>query len=341
MSSLTPYLDKLKKLPQDKLAQLTVVVLICYIASILANLSYLVIPSNQAGAPIASAARQAGGGQNQSGDSVNISALTSMNIFGAYVRPQDAPKAVEVIQPDEEIPETSLNLTLTATVAINNNSGEGNAIIQSGGTQSTYGLDDKIDGTTATLKLVYHDRVIIQNGMRRETLMLDGVEYDRMNVPHPVESDDREEQLSLDEDEGHQIDMRDDPRLTQRLEQTKQDINDNPTKLYDLVRFSPFRRDGELVGYRLNPGKEPDLFKRAGFHANDLAVEVNGKPLNDIKAAMEVLREFREMTEANIVVERDGVRTEILFSLDSGGDDAKEARDEPPQTRQHGLIEQR
>lgn len=353
MSSLNLYLDKLKKLPQDKLATAAVALLLIYIASILANLSYLVIPGSQTagngniGAPNRAAQGQA---KSQQG-SVNISALTSLNVFGSYVKPEDAPKVEQPVVQTEDIPETNLNLTLAATVAENNNSGLGTAIIQSGNAQSTYGVDDKIDGTTAIVKQVFTDRVIIQNGMRRETLMLDGVEYDRMNVARPI--DDPNEVKSLNQpkdpdrytddeksDGDQKDDRRNDKRLTERLSEKKRDISENPMKLYDLIRFSPVRNDGELAGYRLNPGKDPDLFKQAGFRPDDLAVEVNGTPLNDMKAAMQILREFREMTEANIVVERDGVRQEILFSLDAANASRDLPKKEVTRDGTRGLVEQ-
>lgn len=339
MSSLNLYIDKLKKLPQDKLAQLAVVILLIYIASILANLSYLVIPGSHTAANISAPNRQANNMNNAvQGGNVNVNSITAMNIFGSYVKPADKPKEVEPVVQTEEIPETNLNLTLSATVAENNNSGLGTAIIQSGSSQGTYGIDDKIDNTTAIVKQVFTDRVIIQNGMRRETLMLDGVQYDRMNVPRPVEQPDQKRDSDrYSKDKAKQDDRRDNLSLTRKLAETKRDISQNPMKLYDLVRFTPHRANGELKGYRLNPGKEPQLFKQAGFRPNDLAVEVNGRPLDDMKAAMEVLREFRNMTEANIVVERDGTRTEILFSLDN----ASAPRDEGRKKPQRGLVERR
>jgi hypothetical protein len=55
---------------------------------------------------------------------------------------------------------------------------------------------------------------------------------------------------------------------------------------------------------------------------------------------MQVLREFREMTEANIVVERDGVRQEILFSLDAANASRELPKKEVKRNGTRGLVEQ-
>ena len=51
--------------------------------------------------------------------------------------------------------------------------------------------------------------------------------------------------------------------------------------------------DGELIGYRLSPGKEPELFKQMGLQNNDLAVAINGYQLTDLKQAMAAINELR------------------------------------------------
>jgi general secretion pathway protein C len=63
-------------------------------------------------------------------------------------------------------------------------------VIASNGFEGTYGIDDKIESSPATVKQVFFDRVIIQNGNKRETLMLDGVEYDNQNVASLIKNPD-------------------------------------------------------------------------------------------------------------------------------------------------------
>jgi general secretion pathway protein C len=347
-------INKFKQLPQARLSQFVVLALLVYIASILADITWRVMPSGPATAGNALVApKLTGGGASSSGQNVDVRSIISQNIFGQHNAQVDVIDEPEIIQDD--IPETSLNLTLAATVAEGVNSGKGTAIIESSGKQGTYGIGDKIDSTSATVKLVYSDRVIIQNGSRKETLMLDGVEYDNRNVARPTQepeddkrnnsSDrfkrDKDGQLMMPGSQKHitqpsksrrnskKVDNRKNDKLRSELSKKRDDFAKDPKKLFDLIRFNPVRKGGELTGYRLNPGAEPELFRQAGFRANDLAVEVNGYSLTDMQEAMTALREFRTMTEANIVVERDGVQTEILFSLDAANNGQDDRRPKP------------
>ena len=63
------------------------------------------------------------------------------------------------------------------------------------------------------------------------------------------------------------------------------------------------------------PGKDPALFTQLGLQQNDLAIEINGIPLNDMQQAMRVINELRDASEAAIKIERDGEIRDILVSL--------------------------
>lgn len=88
-----------------------------------------------------------------------------------------------------------------------------------------------------------------------------------------------------------------------------------PMKFFDYVRVTPVQRDGQLAGYRLMPGKDPAMFQQLGFQQGDLAIEINGVPLNDMQQAMRVINDIRDASEAAIKIERDGEIRDILFSL--------------------------
>lgn len=349
MSSIAQLTNKIKQLPQDKISQVVVVLLLIYIASILADITWRVMPSGEQAAVNMPVAGQNTSRGNSQGRSVDVRNLSALNIFGEYNA-----KKTEVIEPvidTSNAPETNLNLILAATVAEGNNSGKGSAIIESAGKQGTYGLEEKIGSTPAILKSVFSDRVLIQNRAQLETLMLDGVEYDNMNVAREVKQPesrlkdnnpnfknpnarfprDKDGQLLMPGQQKKaerakprktrpkKVDNRNNRKLSKQLSETRDAIAKDPSKIAEMIRFSPVKRGGALVGYRLNPGKDRHLFTQSGLRPNDLAVQVNGYALNDIQQAMAALRELSNMTEANIVVERDGVETEILFSLDGNG----------------------
>lgn len=345
MSSIVKLTNQLKQLPQDRLSQTVVWLLLIYIASILADITWRLVPipdnsSQQLNLP--NMAKPAA----SSGDSlakIDVQALEKLHIFGEYQAVKQ-PIIEEPIIEATNAPETRLQLTLAATVA--EGTGKGTAIIEHAGNQGTYAVSERIGNTAATLQSVYADRVLIDNGGNLETLMLDGVEYDNMNVPHNKQeqeprsggsrlgmSSDMQDQKpkssaraaraqppqsrDASRSSGMKIDNRNNQQLKRELSKQRDDFAKNPQALLDLIRLSPVRKNGKLLGYRLNPGKDPQLFKQAGFRGNDLAVEVNGYALTDMQQAMSAMREFRTMTEANIIVERNGVQTEILLSLDN------------------------
>lgn len=351
MSSIAQLTNKIKQLPQDKISQVVVVLLLIYIASILADITWRVMTSSEQAAVNMPVKGNNTGRNNSQGSTVDVRNLNALNIFGAYNAKKE--EVVEPVIDTSNAPETNLQLILAATVAEGNNSGKGTAIIESAGKQGTYGLEDKIGNTPAILKSVFSDRVLIQNRAQLETLMLDGVQYDNMNVAREVKKPesrlrennpvaprpnqrfprDKNGQLLMpgqqkkverakarnnNSSKTRKVDNRRDKKLSKKLSQTRDEIAKDPSKIADMIRFSPHRRDGALVGYRLNPGKNRALFSEAGLRPNDLAVQVNGYALNDIQQAMSALRDLRNMTDATIVVERDGIETEILFSLDGG-----------------------
>ena len=106
-----------------------------------------------------------------------------------------------------------------------------------------------------------------------------------------------------------------DPEVKEAIIETREELLEEPGKLFDYIRVSQAMSEGELIGYRLSPGKEPALFKQMGLKNNDLAVSINGYQLTDLKQAMSAINELRNSTDATITIERDGEQIDVQFSL--------------------------
>ncbi|WP_199610511.1 type II secretion system protein GspC [Flocculibacter collagenilyticus] len=250
----------------------------------------------------------------------DVSQILSASIFGK------ASKVAPVEKPDNEVvtdaPKTQLNITLTGVVAVSESDAEGAAIIESQGQQATYVLNDKIMGTNAVLKQILPDRVIMKVGANHETLMLDGFDYSpyvaqetKKSKSKPKKTGPTREQKLL-ETPPIRLDKRHDKTLAGALQKSLNEFKQNPDSLFDLIRISPERRDGDIVGYRLRPGKKPEFFHRAGLKTNDLAIALNGIPLNDMQQSMTIIKELRSLSEASIIVERNGEPIEVLLSIE-------------------------
>ena len=107
----------------------------------------------------------------------DLSKLLDAALFGKLNDNVEAPLTAPVIQ---DAPKTRLNLILVGAVS-SSTADKSLAVIANKGSQSTYGIGEKIDGTQAKVKQVFIDRVIIDNAGRDETLMLDGIEFSKQN----------------------------------------------------------------------------------------------------------------------------------------------------------------
>ncbi|HAG38464.1 MAG TPA: type II secretion system protein GspC, partial [Pseudoalteromonas sp.] len=112
-----------------------------------------------------------------------------------------------------------------------------------------------------------------------------------------------------------QINATADPDVKEAIIETREELLSEPGKLFDYIRVSQAMSDGELIGYRLSPGKEPALFKQMGLQNNDLAVAINGYQLTDLQQAMAAINELRNTSDATITIERDGEQIDVQFSL--------------------------
>lgn len=238
---------------------------------------------------------------------IELSGVRNLLLFGRVDGNPNKPKP-EAVEQITDAPKTNLSIQLTGVVASTAEE-QGLAVIESSGQQDTYSLGDKIKGTSASLKEVYADRIIITNGGRYETLMLDGLKYTTQS-----QANEQLQQAKVDQ-KVTRVDRRSNQDFSEDLSNSRDELLADPSKITDFLAISPVRSGEELSGYRLNPGKDAALFKQAGFQANDLAKSINGFDLTDMGQALEVMAQLPELTEMAVMVEREGQLVEIMFSL--------------------------
>ena len=327
----------INKAPQALIAKVMTVLLVIYSAYLLAFTAWQFFASPVSHGTI-SVAPLSASDSNQDASRVNVGELVGLNLFGKEVvaDKKPAPKPTTSVAP-----KTRLALTLTGIVADNssNVSATSVAIIESRNAQSTYGIGDQIESTQAKVDQILLDRVILSVGSRYETLMLEGIEYsttipgaadelkDNINVdairsktPEPSRRTERQPQREKHSTrparaEPQQVDKSEDTDLSEDLREQREQLFEDPKQLLDYINITPQREAGELLGYRLRPGKDPSLFQRSGLKHNDLAIDINGYDLTDMQQALSLMRELRELTEANITVLRDGSPVQIILAL--------------------------
>ncbi|EIF2703422.1 MULTISPECIES: type II secretion system protein GspC [Vibrio] len=233
------------------------------------------------------------------GDAIDFNALQNANLFGTYTEQ----KAAVVEQPIvKDAPKTRLNLTLVGAVA-SSDANTSLAVIANRGKQATYGLGEEIEGTRATLKAVLVDRVIIDNQGRDETLMMEGIEYKKLSESPQVARAQAQRAEAATSDVG------------EKLEQIREEIAKDPQSVFKYITISPVKKDGDIVGYRVSPGRDAALFNDVGLQPGDIAVQLNGIDLSDPSSSVQLMQVMSDPQELNLTVERDGQQYDIYIQL--------------------------
>ncbi len=275
------------------------VVLVVLIGWQLAAITWAALPASEAGRMPEPAPIRAGGSEQASGADPNPAArLARLHLFG---RPADGEDAGQSSGPaNADAPETQLNLTLKGVYAPGD--GEGVAIIAAGGgPEKVYSVGDEIAGN-ARISGIFDDRVVLRRNGRAETLRLDLADNGTTSADAGGSG------VSPDA-----AAVREARRLRERL-------LDNPLQLARMVRFQPYRRNGELVGYRIR-GRSGDaeLLGELGIRPDDVITRINGIPLTDPANGNRALNELRDARMINVTVLRDGSSRQLSIPIGETG----------------------
>jgi len=261
-------------------ASALLVVAIAYQA---ATLTWLVVPSAPVEDVLPALASPSGQPQGAAErDGLDSTPIVAAHLFGVA----DATPVVPIVESVVDAPETTLSLELTA-VFTEETSDRGLAIIAATrGEEQTYLVGEPIEGTGgALLHAVYEDRVILNRAGRLETLSL------------PKEIANR----------GTARPMPQRPVARQAApESLREIISDNASALTDVIRLAPYIDQGQMIGFRLNPAQNRELFDSLGLQPNDIVTDINGMALTDPSSGFQVFESLGEATMANVTILRNG-----------------------------------
>ncbi|WP_077315187.1 type II secretion system protein GspC [Vibrio palustris] len=225
---------------------------------------------------------------------LDITDLKKADLFGHYTaQPVKEPSRSVAV----DAPKTRLNLLLVGVVS-SSNSHSSLAVISHQGSQDTYGIDETIDGTSVKLKAVLPDRVIINNGGRDETVMLNGLDYTKPTINKTSNTLTQSTQATQ-----------------QQLRAIRNEIQKSPSAILKYVHMSQLKQGPVIMGYRLKPGANKALFESVGLQAGDVATKINGIDLTAQDALTKVMSALSNTKEINLTVERDNQVRTIEFAL--------------------------
>jgi general secretion pathway protein C len=285
------------------LPPLVSLVLVVIIGWQLAKIVWLLVPGAPAGVVVAPPSRSTG---TSSGSTVvtDVQAIANAHIFGIA----DAEEVADVAPPTEfeDLPETRINLTLNGTVAsrLPNYSV---AIISDGGNdQTVYTIGDSV-GNGATLHAVYADRVVLNEKGTLTNLLLP-----REFKDPPARSVRRTTAT---------------PRSPANEANSIQAVvTQNLAKLTDVIRPTPYRVQGQQVGFRVYPGRDRRQFAALGLRPGDIIKDIDGQALSDASRAMQIFQSLGTADQVTVTVERNGTTETLTLKtsqLDLGDDQTK------------------
>jgi len=197
-----------------------------------------------------------------------------------------------------DAPDTQLNLTLKGALASDDKHNARAIIADQRGQDEQYAIGATLPGN-AELSAIYADRVILQRNGRYETLRLP-TDFSPGNVYSATATP---------------AAMRSSQSPMERLQAVRRQIQQQPASLARMLRVAPVNDpEGNLVGYSLAPGKDPQLFEQVGLQDGDVVTEVNGLALTDPENSAAALRSLQSGEPVTMKLLRDGV--EQSLSLD-------------------------
>lgn len=241
--------------------------------------------------------------QQRSSSNIPVRRLSDLNLFGsAAVTPADTRNA----------PKTQLNVRLLGVTA-SNVPERSAAIIEKDRNQEVYVIGDQILVTRVTIEEIYADRVILNNNGALETLELEGIGELSEGLSLTLEN----QQRAQADDDAPMSDQR--LREVSDAQQAYRELrrSGESAALLDYVRISPAMSGNGLQGYRLSPGKYPELFEQAGFKAGDIAVAINGQDLTDVSSAQVAIGELRNARQVIVTVLRDEEYIDLELAVPS------------------------
>lgn len=267
-------------------------VLVVLIGLLAARLFWLVWPAPESSLELVSGDTGSITTADNTSGSSNINTITSANLFGA-------PVLTAARQPEQNkiinAPETNLDLTLTGIVS-NRAGGQSRALIENPeGEQGSYATGDTII-SDVTLHDIYVNKVILERNGRYETLTLESVKKAKAV-----------KRVSDGTVTG---------TLAQQLGRIRSKILSNPAAARRYIRLQPARQNGTLIGYRIYPGPERALFKKAGLQPGAIVTAINGQSLSNPATALRLLGKVANAPSVTFTLRHNGQQRTVTVRFE-------------------------
>jgi len=262
------------------------------LAHSLAQVTWRILPAPPTGPIPALAMGREPTGVAPVSDSTAVRRIAGWHLFGDATR-----TPVADVPSQTNLPETKLNLVLRGVLAVADKKRAQAIIAQPNGTEQPYGVGDSLPGG-AVLKEIKPTSVILLRNHQYETLSLPKMDLG----------------LSSGGDATAAVQS---PNQDLSLRQVRDTLLTDPQSLAGIIQTQPYMgANGQLSGYRIEPGKDPALFQRYGLQPGDVVTAINGVPLNSTSNAFEILRGLQSRDSVQVELLRNGASQMVNLQIE-------------------------
>jgi len=277
-----------------QLARLVNILLVVWLAWMLAGLGWLLFPEPE-NLPEAQPGMSRPAPVRREQPRIDEQQIAGWHIFGVAgeEKPVAQPAAVDA-------PDTSLKLTLSGVFA-SDDPAEARAIIgEPRGKEEHYSVGDPLPGN-AKLTEIHPDRIILERNGRFETLRLprDLTPAARGNRPQTAA-------------------VRNPAAKAAAFTRYRNEIKQNPSTFLNYVRATPARQDGRFIGFRLQAGRERGALKELGLQPGDIVTSINGVQIDSPAKGMKAMQALGEGDNVSVTLLRGGQETSLSLVLPPG-----------------------
>jgi len=214
----------------------------------------------------------------------------------------------------EMLPETPLDLELRGIVAASDEDQQGHAIIiSSDGREWVYGVGDRLSDDTEVIAITAQQVVLQRNG-QRESLSLPRLAADQtgqgVHSTQPVRQQQARARTQVNNAlAGNAMpglaSIRGMPSITAASAGSIAGVSldsSNLARMAQMIQVTPAAGGG----YQVFPGRDASQFKQFGLQANDVVTAVNGQPLTNVQAALQIFQNLPQQNSVTLTVRRDG-----------------------------------
>jgi len=231
----------------------------------------------------------------------NISALLNAHLFGkaSNARVQAKPKPKPKPKTKTAAVETKLNLKLQGIFYSSKSSYA--IIIGSNGKSMTYKENDSLSPAgvagDAVLHIIYPKQVILRINGRYETLLLIGTKKNQSFIK--------------------KLETNDAIKTDKLLADYQKQLKTNPKNLLKLVRIKPEVKNGQFIGFRIEPRKNnADLFSHFKLKSGDVLTAVNNIRLDSPLKGLTVAQQLANAKQINLELLRQGRTVFLSFAIE-------------------------